>query len=173
MSASENKRILGRVIEAALQDDGAVLTALVADPELAECIRAASQESRRLLPDQKFTIESVIAEGDFVSVQWTIAGTYMRGIPGVFGPKRVTVHGSYLATVERGRVLAMTQYSDQLDLLAQLGSRAIFFTAVRTLFRRLVRREAGSHRHSGGIMKPQAAPQPPQSAAGAAELVNL
>ena len=168
MSASENRRIVRSLIEAALEDDVPKIDALVSDPVLADCIREASRESRRLLPEQKFVIESMIAEGDQVAVQWIITGTYLKGIPGVLGPKRLEVHGSYVATVERGRVSSLTQYSDQLDLLAQLGSRAIFFTAFRTLFRRLTRRDG--RQREVGKMTPQGSGQSPQPSA---ELVNL
>lgn len=169
MRENENRQMVRQLLEGALSGDTEVVRSLVADAELADRIQAASDESRRLLPDQSFVIESMLAEGDHVSVQWVISGTYVSGIPGVFGPKRVELHGSYVATVQRGQVTALVQYSDQLDLLAQLGSRAIFFTALRTLFRKLVRRQDRQPQLSGRVSS-----QSGQTArATSPELVNL
>jgi predicted ester cyclase len=73
-------------------------------------------------PDLHFTIENMIAEGDFVAVRHTARGTHQgnfRGIPPA--GKQVIVTGVIIDRVANGKIIEEWGNQDWLGLLQQLG----------------------------------------------------
>jgi predicted ester cyclase len=79
------------------------------------------------LPDIHFEVLHVLAEGDYVLIQWRASGTHAERLATMTGetipPTRrsMTVSGAALADVRDGKIVREWSYWDQLSLLAQLG----------------------------------------------------
>jgi len=77
---------------------------------------------RTAMPDMKYTIEDVIAEGDKVVVRWRASGTHkgeMFGIPPT--SKSIVVTGIDIFRVSNGKLVEFWLNWDQLGMLQQLG----------------------------------------------------
>ena len=78
-------------------------------------------------PDIHFEVLQVLAEGDYVLIQWRASGTHAERLVTMTGqtipPTRrsMTVSGAALAEVRDGKIVREWTYWDQLSLLAQLG----------------------------------------------------
>ena len=84
---------------------------------------AAIGALRGALPDIRFTLEELVAEGDRVAVRWTWTGTHtgpLRGIPA--SHRRVTDAGIAIYTLRDGRVVSAALQTDRLGVLQQIGA---------------------------------------------------
>lgn len=73
-------------------------------------------------PDQRFTIEDLIAEGDRVVTRWTVEATHRGELQGIQPTqKRVRVTGVIVSRIEQGRVVEDYINWDALGLMQQLG----------------------------------------------------
>jgi steroid delta-isomerase-like uncharacterized protein len=73
-------------------------------------------------PDQRFTIEDLIAEGDRIVTRWVVEGTHTGALPGIPATgKRVRVTGTTVSRVENGKVAEDYIQWDALGLMQQLG----------------------------------------------------
>ena len=73
-------------------------------------------------PDQHFTNNDVLAEGDAVIVRWFVVGTHtgpLGGIPPT--GKKVEVHGINIVRVAQGLIVEEHMSWDTLGLMKQLG----------------------------------------------------
>jgi steroid delta-isomerase-like uncharacterized protein len=73
-------------------------------------------------PDQHFTIQDLIAEGDRVVLRWEVEGTHtgpLAGIPPT--GKRIRVTGITISRIENGRAVEDHINWDALGLMQQLG----------------------------------------------------
>ena len=73
-------------------------------------------------PDLQFTIEDMVAEGDFVVVRHTTRGTHQgnfRGIPPT--GKQVSGTGMFIDRIVNGKAVEQWINGDDLGLLQQLG----------------------------------------------------
>jgi steroid delta-isomerase-like uncharacterized protein len=73
-------------------------------------------------PDQHFTIEDLVAEGDRVVTRWSVEATHtgpLSGIPPT--GKRVRVTGTTISRIENGKLAEDHIHWDALGLLRQLG----------------------------------------------------
>jgi len=74
-------------------------------------------------PDLHFSIEDLIAEKDKVVASWVITGTHkreFRGIPAT--QKRISVGGTTINHIAKGRIIDSDISLDYLGLLQQLGA---------------------------------------------------
>jgi steroid delta-isomerase-like uncharacterized protein len=77
---------------------------------------------RTLAPDLRFTIDSMVAEGDIVAARYTATGTFTGEMPN-YKPtgKKFKVNDAIFHRFEGGKQLEAWTYSDQLSRLRQLG----------------------------------------------------
>ncbi len=98
------------------------------DPATAEPIRgiegyrAWMKDMIRGLPDLRFELHEMIAEGDRVVIRWTLRGTHLgkwNEIPATY--KTVEITGMTLYRTADGKLAEMYNEWDSLGLLRQLG----------------------------------------------------
>jgi len=73
-------------------------------------------------PDNRFTIDDMVVEGDKVAVRWTMTGTHkgkLGGIPPT--NKKMTIWGIYIDRVAGGKFVETWERFDTLGLMQQLG----------------------------------------------------
>jgi steroid delta-isomerase-like uncharacterized protein len=78
---------------------------------------------REAIPDQHWTVEDQIAEGDKVVVLWTLRGTHageLMGIPPT--GRQVTMTGISVFRIAGGKLVEDWVQSDTLGLFQQLGA---------------------------------------------------
>ena len=132
MSTEDNKVLIRRGYEAINQRNWAAFDELhVSDfvsHSAATTIQGLEAYKQTLsgwittFPDLHFTIENMIAEGDFVAVRHTARGTHQgnfRGIPPA--GKQVIVTGVIIDRVANGKIIEEWGNTDWLGLLQQLG----------------------------------------------------
>jgi steroid delta-isomerase-like uncharacterized protein len=78
--------------------------------------------SRTAFPDQRVTVDDLLADGDRVAVRFTFRGTHRGDLLG-FAPtgRRVEVHGVAIYRIAGGRIAEGWVGFDVLGLLDQLG----------------------------------------------------
>ena len=132
MSTVENKELLRRGYEAVNQRNWTAFDELHVSDYVAQSgartIQGREAYKQNLImnitafPDLHFTIEDMIAEGDFVVVRHTAHGTHQgtfRGIPPT--GKQVTITGRLIGRVAHGKIIEEWGNQDWLGLLQQLG----------------------------------------------------
>jgi steroid delta-isomerase-like uncharacterized protein len=73
-------------------------------------------------PDMKFTMHSMIADGDMLAVMWTVSGTHtgpMGDIPAT--GKRIEMRGHVLCRYEGDKLAEEWELFDEALMLQQLG----------------------------------------------------
>jgi steroid delta-isomerase-like uncharacterized protein len=74
-------------------------------------------------PDQRFTIDEMIAEGNRVAVDWRWAGTHLGDLPGFPASRRVIrVSGLTHYDFEDGLLRGHRQQADRLSVFQQLSA---------------------------------------------------
>jgi predicted ester cyclase len=132
MSIEANKALIRRVYELSTQKDVAKLFELY-DPGYIEHLRNGDQSLEQLkagipvifaaLPDIKFTIEDIVAEGDKVAYRVTITGTH-TGVPymGVApSGKKIEMRNTSIKRIANGRLAESWGTLDTLSAMRQLG----------------------------------------------------
>ena len=135
MSAQENKDLIRRVIEEALNKgnlsvaDSAFTADYVAHvpgapalPSGADAFKRVIQMWRAAFPDWHMTIEELVAEGDIVANRFTTRGTHqgvLMGIPPTGRP--ITVRGMEFHRLRDGKVAESWIADDIPGIFVQLG----------------------------------------------------
>jgi len=79
--------------------------------------------SRAPFPDQKFSIQNLLSEGDLVSITWLWNGTHKQAIAGFDASDRIIeMSGATLYFFDRGQISGHWQISDRLRVYQQLLS---------------------------------------------------
>ncbi len=113
-----------KALEASVADD--VVFEPIAQPSDVKGKAAAAKvldSLTRAVPDATISVEPAWAAGDFVVATFTVKGTQK----GPLGPvatvtnKPVTFHGLEIAEVKNGKVAKSTWYTNNVELLGQLG----------------------------------------------------
>jgi predicted ester cyclase len=91
-------------------------------PYPGESSRAILEALLIAFPDMVATVEHTVAEGDYVTVRWTIAGTHDGPLQG-FDPtgKAITVTGINIFRFECGLIAEVWSQTDIVGLYRQLG----------------------------------------------------
>ena len=131
----DNKEIVRRVTTEPWTGNYAVIDVLVAadfvghDPALPEPMRGPAglkqffDDFLAAFPDGSQTIETQLAEGDYVATRWTGRGTHkgeLMGIPAT--GKQVTVSGITISRLSDGKVAEEWATWDTLGMMQQLGA---------------------------------------------------
>jgi steroid delta-isomerase-like uncharacterized protein len=87
-----------------------------------EAFRQLIPAIRTAFPDGKFTIETIIAEGDVVAVRWHWRGTHQGAYMGIAATgKQVTETGTSFYRIAEGQITEIWGDEDALGLMQQLG----------------------------------------------------
>jgi steroid delta-isomerase-like uncharacterized protein len=138
MSSEENKQVALNVIKALNARDLSLWSQHLAEDYIAEHpgVSVPLNKTKSVgyyqrfvtaFPDIHFEVLRVLAEGDYVLIQWRANGTHAERLATMTGetipPTRrsMTVSGAALAEVRDGKIVREWSYWDQLSLLAQLG----------------------------------------------------
>lgn len=85
-------------------------------------VKASMRRHLQGFPDLHVTIDDIVAEGDKVSLWYTVEGTHKGEFEGVPATgKRVTWPGADLFRIEGGKISDARFLSDSLGLLKQLN----------------------------------------------------
>jgi steroid delta-isomerase-like uncharacterized protein len=74
------------------------------------------------LPDLRFTVDDIIAEGDKVAVRWTVTGTHKGAFMGILPTnKKITYWAIEINRLSNGKIVESWSRTDTLSLMQQLG----------------------------------------------------
>ena len=131
----DNKEIIRRLVTEPWTGDYAVIDEVVAadyvghDPALPEPtlgpegVKQFHNDFLAAFPDGAITVETQLAEGDYVATRWTGRGTQkgeLMGIPAT--GKQVTVSGITISRLSDGKVAEEWTTWDTLGMMQQLGA---------------------------------------------------
>jgi steroid delta-isomerase-like uncharacterized protein len=133
--SAENKALARRIIEEVWnQQNLSIAEQLIAsnymghDPATPDTISGIAgfknffNTYKSAFPDQHFTIEDLIAEGDRVVTRWSVEGTHAGSLSGIPPTgKKVRVTGTTIARIENGKIAEDHIHWDALGLMRQLG----------------------------------------------------
>lgn len=81
---------------------------------------------RAAFPDMQFSIDQMIAEGEYVVCRWTFTGTHGGEYSGVAATgKFVTVTGIVVSRCVDGKLVEDVEVLDELGLLRQIGAMPV------------------------------------------------
>lgn len=132
MSTENNKANVRRGYEAVNQKNLAVFDELLT-PDIVFHIASTTMQGLEAykqflamlftaFPDLQFTIEDMIAEGDFVVVRHTTRGTHQGNFRGISPTgKQVSGTGMFIDRIVNGKAVEQWMNGDDLGLLQQLG----------------------------------------------------
>jgi len=134
MSIEQNKALVRRLYEA-LNDGPEAMEAVRAEIFAADAISHFSGQTldygahaqfdgmvSAAFPDQRYTVEDLVAEGNKVTVRFTTRGTHLgefQGIPAT--GKSGCLAGIAICRVNSGKIVEQWVENDQLGLLQELG----------------------------------------------------
>jgi predicted ester cyclase len=129
MSLEANKALVRHYIEEIYRGNLDVIDEAISEEYVATAgplspaqYKANNAAQRRAFPDIQLHIHEIIAEGDWVAVHATVAGTHLgewRGIPPT--GKRATWTGTAFRRVQDGKVVQGYATFDWLAIMQQIG----------------------------------------------------
>jgi steroid delta-isomerase-like uncharacterized protein len=88
-----------------------------------ESVKAVARSYLAAFPDVHFTIEQMLAEGDYVFARWSCRGVHKGELEGVAPTgKEIQVSGISLSRIAEGRIAESWNQWDALGLLRQIGA---------------------------------------------------
>ncbi|MCI0391732.1 MAG: ester cyclase [Acidobacteria bacterium] len=136
MSTEENKTVVRRLIEEfwnqgqlSVADELYSTDAVHRDPVTPDL--GSGPESIKQLrtlygtsfPDQQFTVDDLVAEGDKVVLRWTVRGTHQGELMGIAPTgQQVTVTGITIYRLANGKIAEEVTSWDAFGLMQQLGA---------------------------------------------------
>ena len=140
MTTTENKDLVRRFISAINEHDLDALTTFVAKdlvnhsaiPEAqgADGLRRIFEKSFTAIPDQRATVEDLVAEGDRVVCRLTIRGTNTGPFTFVNNPfpptnRAVQMDHIHVYRIDAGKIAEAWMGRDDFGLLRQLGRKVV------------------------------------------------
>jgi predicted ester cyclase len=126
MTAEQNKRLVQRLVEEAVNQSNLEVLAEVAAGEFAQAAREWIGPFRAAFPDFSMTIVDLVAEGDKVAAHFRCSGTHLGewlGRP-PSGRRFTDVDEIYIFRASDGKLVAATGVEDNLSRMRQLGFKA-------------------------------------------------
>lgn len=123
MIPAENKELVRRLIEEAINARNLELVDELADRDLAAAARRWIGPFRTSFPDFTMTIVDLVAEGDTVVGHFQCSGTHRGEWNGIqpTGKRFQNVDEIYIFRVREGKLTAFVAVEDNLARLRQLG----------------------------------------------------
>jgi len=123
MESEQNKELVRRLVDEAVNQENLQALNEVADGEIAQAAREWIGPFRKSFPDFRMEIADLIAEGDKVVAHFKCSGTHegkwMGHLP--TGRRFERVDEIYIFRVKNGKLTAATAVEDNLTRLRQLG----------------------------------------------------
>src|SRR5690606_23873815 len=88
-----------------------------------KAFRAYYAAIRSAVPDARYVVDDIVAEGDKVVVRWRMLGTHQGSFPGIDIPptgQRVTLKGVAIYRLEDGKMIERWVVSDLYGLLEDI-----------------------------------------------------
>ena len=159
--SEENKALVRRVIEEGYNKHNlALLDELYADcvyytpatGELkGEALKQYYASIFAAIPDIRFTVEDLVAEGDKVAGRWSCTGTHQGEFMGIAPTgKRVTNSGIDIQRIAEGKIVEERGEWDALGFLQRLGAVPQATEANKALVRRMI--EEGWNKHNLALL---------------------
>lgn len=126
MTAEQNKLLVQRLVEEAVNQSSLDVLAEVADGEFAQAARQWIGPFRDAFPDFSMEIVDLVAEEDKVAAHFRCSGTHLGewlGRP-PSGRRFQDVDEIYIFRVSDGKLIAATGVEDNLSRMRQLGLRS-------------------------------------------------
>ena len=89
----------------------------------AEGFRKYYKAFKNSLPDARYKVKDILADGDRVAVRWEMTATYTQAFPGIDIPpsgQRVTLKGVAIYRIEDGRLAERWVVSDLYELIKNM-----------------------------------------------------
>ena len=133
MGIEENKEVVRRWFEMMSKHDLSIVDELISDDYVyhgpggqelkgPESFKQAAMAAHVAFPDDNYTINDMVAEGDTVAVRITRTGTHKaeyHGIPPT--GKKINFEVAFFYRLSGGKIVEALPYSDSLVLYQQLG----------------------------------------------------
>jgi len=88
-------------------------------------VRKQAEASLALLPDLRFDIQHLMADGDLVLIHWKATGTDAKTLDEAGAPKQVTLQGQSLFRMRGGQIVESWDVVDRLGFLLQRGFKLL------------------------------------------------
>jgi predicted SnoaL-like aldol condensation-catalyzing enzyme len=88
-------------------------------------VRKQAEANLEALPDLRFELQHLVAEGDLVLLHWKATGTDAKALDEAGKPKQVTLHGHSLFRMREGKILESWDIVDRLGSLLQRGFKLL------------------------------------------------
>jgi steroid delta-isomerase-like uncharacterized protein len=139
MSAEQNKNLARRLIDEMANKGDLTIADEILSPDcvdrnppafLAEhkgidSIKELAKLFRTAFPDEQYSIETIIAEGNMVAFQWRGTATHTGAFQGISPTnKKVSMQGATFVRIAQGKIVEIQVYSDALGLIQQLRSNS-------------------------------------------------
>ncbi len=126
MTAEQNKLLVQRLVDEAVNQSNVDVLAEVADGEFAQAARQWIGPFRAAFPDFSMEIVDLVAEEDKVAAHFRCSGTHLGewlGRP-PSGRRFQDVDEIYIFRVSDGKLIAATGVEDNLSRMRQLGLKS-------------------------------------------------
>jgi predicted SnoaL-like aldol condensation-catalyzing enzyme len=120
-----NQRQLDRIPVYVAQDFVDQSPGAPPDAKGPDFVRKQAEASLAALPDLRFGIEHLLADGDLVLIHWKATGTDARTLDGTGQPKQLTLQGQSLFRMREGKIIESWDLTDRLGFLLQRGFKLL------------------------------------------------
>ncbi|MFL5348728.1 MAG: ester cyclase [Hyalangium sp.] len=88
-------------------------------------VRKQAEASLAALPDLRFDIEHLLADGELVLIHWKATGTDAKTLDDAGKPKQLTLQGQSLFRMRQGKIVESWDITDRLGFLLQRGFKLL------------------------------------------------
>jgi predicted SnoaL-like aldol condensation-catalyzing enzyme len=88
-------------------------------------VRQQAEASLQALPDLRFDIQHLVADGDLVLIHWKATGTDAKALDEAGQPKQIALHGHSLFRMREGKIVESWDIVDRLGMLLQRGFKVL------------------------------------------------
>ncbi len=90
-----------------------------------EYVRRQAEASFEAIPDLRFNVEHLLAEGELVLIHWRATGTDPQALDAEGAPRQVALEGHSLFRMREGRIVESWDVVDRLGYLLQRGFKLL------------------------------------------------
>jgi predicted SnoaL-like aldol condensation-catalyzing enzyme len=120
-----NQRQLDRIPVYVAQDFVDLSPFASPDAKGPESVRKQAQATLEAMPNLRFELQHLLAEGDLVLIHWRATGADATALDEAGAPKQVTIQGHSLFRMREGQIVESWDIADQLGLLLQRGFKLL------------------------------------------------
>jgi predicted SnoaL-like aldol condensation-catalyzing enzyme len=88
-------------------------------------VRQQAEASLAAMPDLRFELHHLLAEGDLVLLHWKASGTDPKAVDEAGTPRQVTLQGQSLFRIRQGKIVESWDIIDRLGFLLQRGFKLL------------------------------------------------